>query len=55
MYQELQQLKFDNRFIKELPSDPEANNFCRQVEGACFSYVNRDQLQTPNWLRIPRK
>ena len=47
MYQELQQLKFDNRFIRELPSDPEANNFCRQVEGACFSYVKPKSVTNP--------
>jgi uncharacterized protein YdiU (UPF0061 family) len=32
-------LQFDNRFTRELPSDPETRNFCRQVRGACYSRV----------------
>ncbi len=47
MYQALDQLKFDNRFVKELPADPESNNYCRQVEGACFSYVKPKSVQMP--------
>ncbi len=40
------EIGFDNTFNKELPADPERENFPRQVKEACFSYV------TP---RIPKK
>lgn len=43
----LHNLQFDNRFIKELPSDPEIRNFRRQVVNACYSYVQPTQVQTP--------
>lgn len=36
-------IKFDNRFVNELPADPETGNFIRQVLGACYSKV----LPTP--------
>ncbi|MSR14813.1 MAG: YdiU family protein [Gammaproteobacteria bacterium] len=39
----LDALRFDNRFTRELPGDPEAANFRRQVLGACYSRV----LPTP--------
>jgi serine/tyrosine/threonine adenylyltransferase len=41
--QSLSLLKFDNRFVNELPADPETGNFTRQVLGACYSKV----LPTP--------
>ena len=39
----LDQLTFDNRFIRELPADPDTVNKRRQVIGACYSRV----LPTP--------
>ncbi len=39
----LDQLTFDNRFIRDLPADPETRNQRRQVIGACYSRV----LPTP--------
>jgi serine/tyrosine/threonine adenylyltransferase len=36
---QLDQLVFDNRFVRDLPADPEAANFRRQVAGVCFSRV----------------
>ncbi len=39
----LDTLEFDNRFTRELPADPESENFRRQVMGACYSRV----LPTP--------
>ncbi len=41
-------LKFDNRFVQELPADPDPSNFRRQVRNACYSRV----LPTP--VREPR-
>ncbi|WP_432648902.1 protein adenylyltransferase SelO [Methylomarinum roseum] len=35
----LDNLVFDNRFIQELPADPETENYRRQVTGACYSRV----------------
>ena len=32
-------LCFDNRFTRELPADPETDNYRRQVEHACYSRV----------------
>jgi uncharacterized protein YdiU (UPF0061 family) len=40
---QLDQLIFDNRFIRELPADPDTANNRRQVIGACYSHV----LPTP--------
>ena len=37
--EEFAALSFDNRFTRELPGDPETANFCRQVQGACYSRV----------------
>lgn len=39
----LEALAFDNRFIRELPADPQSENRRRQVPGACYSRV----LPTP--------
>jgi hypothetical protein len=39
----LNTLTFDNRFVRELPGDPEPANFRRQVTRACYSRV----LPTP--------
>ena len=30
---------FDNRFINNLPADPETDNYCRTVENAAYSFV----------------
>ena len=35
----LDALTFDNRFIRELPADPESTNSRRQVFGSCYSRV----------------
>ena len=39
----LSELKFDNRFVNELPADSDLSNGRRQVVGACYSRV----LPTP--------
>ncbi len=46
----LDTLNFSNRFVKQLPADPVTDNFCRQVESACFSYVTPTQVQSPKTL-----
>ncbi len=41
------QLRFDNRFVAELPGDTVTSNFRRQVEGACYSLVSPTPVQAP--------
>ena len=38
---------FDNRFTETLPADPELENNRRQVEGACYSYVEPTPAGNP--------
>lgn len=40
-------LHFDNRFITELPGDPETTNTRRQVTGACYSQVQPKKVARP--------
>ena len=43
----LDQLTFDNRFVSELPGDPETDNYRRQVYSACYSYVTPTPVSQP--------
>lgn len=43
----LYKLRFDNRFVDELPVDPETVNKTRQVYGACYSSVNPVSVSKP--------
>lgn len=43
-------LNFDNRFIRELPGDPEPRNKRRQVMGACYSHVQPTPVKAPRLL-----
>jgi uncharacterized protein YdiU (UPF0061 family) len=43
----LHNLKIDNRFTEMLPGDSETRNFCREVRGACYSYVNPKKWDQP--------
>jgi uncharacterized protein YdiU (UPF0061 family) len=45
-------LNLDNRFTKELPADPILDNSRRQVQKACFSYVNPKKTKQPELLHI---
>ncbi|ATG92103.1 protein adenylyltransferase SelO [Methylomonas koyamae] len=40
-------LRFDNRFVRELPGDAETDNFRRQVYGACYSLVQPTPVKSP--------
>ena len=40
-------LHFDNSFVRELPSDPESENYRRQVYQACYSHVNPKPVKAP--------
>ena len=46
----LDELIFDNRFTRELPADPESENYRRQVLGACFSRVQPTKVVKPTLL-----
>lgn len=41
-------MTFDNRFISELPADPERDNHRRQVNRACFSRVHPVKVPKPS-------
>ena len=43
----LEELTFQNLFVRELPDDPEKENFQRQVTGACYSRVIPVQATQP--------
>ena len=43
-------LKFDNRFARELPADPDQSNTIRQVHGACFSRVRPKAVSRPQLI-----
>jgi uncharacterized protein YdiU (UPF0061 family) len=47
MITQLNQLQFDNRLVRELPADPAADNYRRQVTGAIYSRVNPTPVKNP--------
>src|SRR5690606_27669881 len=46
----MQALKFDNRFVSELPGDPDDSQQVRQVFGACWSPVLPTPVAAPRLL-----
>lgn len=48
----LEQLRFDNRFVRELPADPVTENSRRQVMGACYSRVNPQPVRQPQRVAV---
>ncbi|MCB1748910.1 MAG: YdiU family protein [Gammaproteobacteria bacterium] len=46
------ELRFDNRFVAELPGDPESANFRRQVAGACWSSVAPTAVAAPRLVAV---
>jgi uncharacterized protein YdiU (UPF0061 family) len=51
----LSTLRFDNRFVSELPADPESENFTRQVTGAFWSEVMPTPVRAPQLLAYSRE
>ncbi len=51
----LDSLEFDNRFVRELPADPEASNFRRQVAGAVFSRVQPTPVVGPELVAYSKE
>ena len=54
-YQTLDTLRFDNRFILDLPADPETENYCRQVRRACYSHVKPTKVSQPQLIAYTRE
>lgn len=46
----MKDLQFDNRFVRELPADPETGSRLRQVQGACYSRVDPTPVSQPRLL-----
>jgi uncharacterized protein YdiU (UPF0061 family) len=51
----LDKLIFDNRFVRELPADPETDNSRRQVVGACYSRVLPIKTSQPQMVAYSRE
>ncbi|MDT3669179.1 MAG: YdiU family protein [Aromatoleum sp.] len=46
----MKSLAFDNRFVHELPGDPEPSPHVRQVHGACYSRVMPTPVRAPQLI-----
>lgn len=55
MLTSLSQLSFDNRLVRDLPADPELQNYRRQVMGAIYSRVNPTPVKNPRLLAFARE
>jgi serine/tyrosine/threonine adenylyltransferase len=51
----LDQNQFENRFVSELPGDPEERNFRRQVTRACYSRVMPTPVAAPGLVHYSRE
>jgi len=51
----LESLTFDNRFIRELPQDPETENHRRQVKNASYSLVAPAKVRAPKLVALSRE
>jgi len=51
----LDNLVFDNRYVRELPADVETDNYRRQVQGACYSSVLPTKVSNPRLVSFSRE
>jgi protein adenylyltransferase len=51
----LDDLSFDNRFVRDLPADPEKINQRRQVNGACYSFVSPARVKQPELVAYSKE
>ncbi len=51
----LDNLVFDNRYVRELPADVETANYRRQVLGACYSSVLPTKVSNPQLVSFSRE
>ncbi len=49
------ELSFENRFIDQLPADPDLGNSRRQVTGACYSFVEPTPVSAPTVVAYSRE
>jgi len=54
-YSGLDNLKFDNRFVQQLPADSEMDNYRRQVTNACYSKVLPSKVSAPKVIAYSRE
>lgn len=54
-HQTLDTLTFDNRFTRELPADPETENYRRQVKQTCYSRVQPTKVVQPQLVSYSRE
>ena len=50
LHADLAGLRFDNRYARDLPADPVAENYRRQVSGACYSHVAPTPVRAPKLI-----
>lgn len=48
----LMQLEFDNRFVNELPADPQKGGCPRQVQNAAYSFVEPTKVSAPRLVSV---
>lgn len=53
--QNLDDLEFDNRFVQELPSDPDTSKTPRQVNSACYSLVQPTKVAQPGLIAYSKE
>ncbi|HAW27219.1 MAG TPA: hypothetical protein DCY03_03730, partial [Planctomycetaceae bacterium] len=51
----LHDLEFDNQFTREMPADPETENFRRQVSQACYSRVTPTRVSQPQLVSYSKE
>ena len=51
----LASLRFDNRFVRDLPGDPMPDNYLRQVRQACYSRVLPTPVSRPKLVAYSRE
>ena len=51
----MKKLKFDNRFSTELPADEVTTNQRRQVQNACFSWVEPTKVSAPSLVSFSKE
>jgi hypothetical protein len=51
----IESIKFDNRFVRELPEDPETINKRRQVLNSCYSRVKPAIVSSPQLVACSRE
>ena len=51
----LDQLLFDNRFVRELPADIQTHNRPREVLGACYSWVDPNKVSQAQSVAVSKE